>query len=790
MARKISQSSKKKAPAKRTVTKSSSRKVAPSSAAYKKESSIRNSGVSAIIAFSIGALCCLAMWTNWVGPFGEGIRTGFLTVFGTPSYVYPLFLLGLGIVIGRKKSMGMYAPKYLWLIALLAMISAFWHTCAWNSYSVYSIVEIAQAGEGGGFLGAMIAKPLVLFMWPIGAGIIIFALAAILITTVYNINWVDLFEYIVSFIKERRERMAERYEYIEPEEIDKSKKDKLKKMNREQEERLPLFNKKEKKKDWAVEVKEMSEPVLPKKVTATVVPYVPESMPWQAEYNPQAEVAVLEKEIEKAKPKIEYILPPLSMLNPPDISKISEQEKVLESTAKKLLDTLDSFGVGAKITDYSLGPSVTRYELKPDRGVKISKILGLSDDIALNLAAKGVRIEAPIPGKDAIGIEIPNKVSRIVNGSEIIGSHEFQNSNSKVTFALGLDIGGHPIICDIARMPHLLVAGATGSGKSVCINTIIASVLFKSTPEEVRLILIDPKQVELIGYNGIPHLLIPVVTDANKAAGALNWAVKEMTKRYKIFAENEVRDLRGYNAKMEKRGEEKLPQVVIIIDELADLMMVAPNDVEDSICRLSQLARGAGMHLIVSTQSPRVDVITGLIKANIPSRIAFAVSSQMDSRVVLDTNGAEKLIGFGDMLYNPIGANKPLRVQGAFLSDKEIREIVKYAKQFNDEYDDEVQAEVNSYELTGKKGGKADDDGEDDGKRDKDLARAIEIALDAGQASVSMYQRLLGAGYQRAAKIIDQMEKLGVIGPFEGTKPRQVIITRSQYMEMLNNGII
>ncbi|MDR0930948.1 MAG: DNA translocase FtsK [Clostridiales bacterium] len=492
--------------------------------------------------------------------------------------------------------------------------------------------------------------------------------------------------------------------------------------------------------------------------------------------------------------EVNYKLPPLSILNENKQVHNKRQMQVLESTAKKLIDTLESFGVKAKITDYSMGPTVTRYELQPSAGVKISKIVNLADDIALNLAANGVRIEAPIPGKAAVGIEIPNKNPSLVPFRSVIETKEFTQFPSKVSFGLGKDISGEPVIIDISRMPHLLVAGSTGSGKSVCINTLITSILYKSTPNEVKMIMVDPKMVELGRYNGIPHLLIPVVTNPHKAAGALKWAVKEMTQRYKLFADNNVRDLSGYNALMKKSNQTQMPQVVIIIDELADLMMVAPNDVEDCICRLAQMARAAGMYLVIATQRPSVDVITGTIKANIPSRISFAVSSQVDSRTILDMVGAEKLLGRGDMLYSPIGSNKPQRIQGGFLTDSEVENVVEFVKkQDNDTtYDQEVVEEVDKFQANisiksdGARGGSNDSAGgsDDENADDPLLYRALEMALDAGQASASMYQRKLKLGYQRAARIIDQMEQRGFIGKFEGTKPRQLLITKQDFLEL------
>ena len=486
-------------------------------------------------------------------------------------------------------------------------------------------------------------------------------------------------------------------------------------------------------------------------------------------------------EIEVVNEPVDYKYPSLSILKEPE--KPSQQaEEALQKTARKLIETLHSFGVEAKIVDYSRGPTITRYELQPNEGVKISKITNLADDIALNLAAVGIRIE-PIPGKTAIGIEVPNEVLSAVYMREVIGTADFANFKSKLAFALGKDIAGNPVVGDIARMPHLLIAGSTGSGKSVCINSLVTSILYKATPNEVKLVMVDPKAVELGVYNGIPHLLIPVVTDPRKAAGALQWAVNEMTNRYKLFADNNVRDLKGYNAWAKEHDSEELPQIIIIIDDLADLMMVAPNDVEDSICRLAQMARAAGMHLVIATQRPSVDVITGIIKANIPSRIAFAVRQFVDSKTILDMGGAEKLLGKGDMLYFPIGTSKPMRVQGCFVSDKEVEQIVEFVKGQNEaNYDEDI---IEKIERAGETP-KAKDESV---AREADvlLPRAVEMAIDAGQASVAMYQRHLKVGYQRAAKLIDQMEERGIIGPFDGTKPREVLVTKSQWNEMMMN---
>ncbi|MGL5972381.1 MAG: DNA translocase FtsK 4TM domain-containing protein [Oscillospiraceae bacterium] len=482
---------------------------------------------------------------------------------------------------------------------------------------------------------------------------------------------------------------------------------------------------------------------------------------------------------------LKYSYPPNNLLDDVSVKMSNTDTEELRKNADKLLDTLKSFGVKAKLLEICKGPAVTRYELQPDVGVKISKITGLADDIALSLAASGIRIEAPIPNKAAIGIEVPNKSIDIVKVKDIISSKEFENAESKLSVALGKDITGNVTLADLSKMPHLLVAGSTGSGKSVCINTIISSILFKASPDEVKLLMIDPKVVELGIYNGIPHLLVPVVTDPKKASGALGWAVSEMLKRYNLFAESNVRDLKGYN-KMAKNkdGVSELPQIVIIIDELSDLMMASPREVEDYICRLAQMARAAGMHLIIATQRPSVDVITGTIKANIPSRIAFAVSSQIDSRTILDASGAEKLLGRGDMLFSPVGSSKPLRVQGCFITDEEVERIVGFIKESGQaSYDNNVLDEIEKQSSANAQNSKSNVKNDID-DCDSMMDNAIEIALDLGQVSTSLLQRKLRLGYARAARIVDEMEDMGIVGPMEGSKPRQILITRQQWIEM------
>ena len=508
------------------------------------------------------------------------------------------------------------------------------------------------------------------------------------------------------------------------------------------------------------------------------------------------------------------------MLKPKLNSDDSDAMEEMQNNAKKLIDTLTSFGVKASIVNICRGPSVTRYELQPAPGVKISKITNLSDDIALSLAANGVRIEAPIPGKAAVGIEVPNKVVSMVTMRELIDSDKFRNSKSKLTTVLGREISGEIVVTDLVKMPHLLIAGTTGSGKSVCVNSILMSILYKATPDEVKLLLIDPKMVEFSKYKGIPHLLIPVVSDAKKAAGALAWAVNEMLQRYKIFSEYDCKDIDSYNSLIEKNmnymeknppvvneegeevqpvlevnglpvAKEKMSRVVIAIDELADLMMAAPSEVEDSICRLAQMARAAGMHLILATQRPTVNVITGLIKANVPSRISLKVSSNTDSRTILDTGGGEKLIGRGDMLFSPVGAPKPIRVQGCYASDEEIEGVTHYIKkaysaQYNSEIEEKIKRIAAEEIAQGKKSGDSDSSSDEGLDIDSKMEEAIKCVIEAGQASTSLLQRRLKVGYARAGRMIDDMEQMGVVGPHQGSKPRDVLMTYNEWLERRN----
>lgn len=481
----------------------------------------------------------------------------------------------------------------------------------------------------------------------------------------------------------------------------------------------------------------------------------------------------------------DYKLPSVELLSLPKKKSTADISGELKENAQRLIETLSSFNVSATITDISRGPTVTRYELKPAAGVRISKITNLADDIALNLAATHVRIEAPIPGKAAVGIEVPNTVKNSVSMRELIDTPEFDEQSSILSAGLGKDIAGNCVYCDIAKMPHLLVAGTTGSGKSVCMNSIITSILYRAKPDEVKFLMIDPKQVEFSKYANIPHLLVPVVTDPRKAAGALGWAVSEMLQRYQKLSQVGVRDIEGYNKYVKKHEDmETMPKICIFIDEFADLMMAAPKEVEDSVCRLAQMARAVGMHLVIATQRPSVDVITGLIKANISSRIALTVSSQIDSRTILDASGAEKLLGHGDMLYNPIGASKPIRVQGCFISDEEVEALCDFVKnQGESQYDEEIAKEIEAKAVQDKKSSPFEDDGDDE-QLDVLFDKAVDIVLETGTASTSFLQRKLSVGYARGAKIIDQLEDKGIIGPANGSKGREILINRQQWLEM------
>ena len=669
-----------------------------------------------------------------------------------------------------------------------------------NAYS------LGSTGSGGGALGAILAVPLINLLSPVGATILCIGIVIMLAVFTFGINISEIINDLIEKSEEKREERLERKQEIKEEkyksrqeELEEKKKRRKRKEDLEDSENIEEgeqikinFGGKLLNEDEGKELKKYNHK------DDDLVPLTKESKKIQNTEPDVIENNLFRKEEEKKEEKTKEVLqlehamivedenyeyPPLELLSKGEKRSLKGGAKLLTDTATKLQKTLYSFGVSAKVENVSVGPAITRYELKPAEGVRVSKIANLADDIALNLAAETIRIEAPIPGKQAVGIEVPNKEKEAVHLREVLESKEFKNNKSRLTVALGKDVAGEIQLADIAKMPHLLIAGSTGSGKSVCINTIITSIIYNSKPSEVKMVMVDPKVVELSVYNGIPHLLIPVVTDPKKAAGALAWAVQEMDDRYNKFASKGVRDLKGYNKAIEKENElGKLPQIVIIVDELADLMMVAAKDVEEAICRLAQKARAAGMHLVIATQRPSVDVITGLIKANIPSRIAFAVSSQVDSRTILDSVGAEKLLGKGDMLFFPSGAPKPVRVQGAFVSDEEVEKIVDFVKQNGTaNYSEDILESIENNNKTEKE--LAQEQAEDD-ETDPFLMDAIDAVVEQGTASTSFIQRRFKVGYARAGRIIDQMQERGIISGYQGSKPREVLITKEKWEEL------
>ena len=744
-----------------------------------------------------------------------------LGLFGICAYLMPVILIYVAIVFAMDEKAGHVKTK-LWQSALLlTMIGSAIHMFSYDATENANYLATLKEGfvqgyanHGGGLLGAVLGHPLELWFTDTGAKIIIFLLIFVFLMLVTGTTVIALLKLLWKPVEKTREGIENvmiAAEEKKQAQIDVELGEGYLPMPEHpvQSEKKPVAvdaKDRDKKADKAAALMEAA-----RKLNGTDAPETEqtEEKPAKARKAKAAkeETPIEEKtEPEKTEPPVEeedsYHYPPFSLLDdarPADLSAAAAEQKQIAET---LVKTLEEFGVSTKVLNVSRGPSVTRYELQPSAGVKISRITGLADDIALRLATTGVRIEAPIPNKAAVGIEVPNKVSASVCLREILDSPEFKNAKSKLTVALGKDISGHIVVTDLAKMPHLLIAGTTGSGKSVCTNSMIQSVLFRSSPSDVRMLLIDPKQVEFSIYNGIPHLLVPVVSDPRKAAGALGWAVTEMLNRYKIFAENNVRNLEAYN-EVAKKSEtlQTMPQILIVIDELADLMMAAANEVEDAIIRLAQMARAAGMHLVIATQRPSVDVITGLIKANIPSRLALTVASAVDSRTILDTGGAEKLLGKGDMLFMPVGMAKPQRVQGCFVSNREVESVVEFLKATDDDkdeisstdktYDDvQIMQEIERQAAASGKGSKsaAALDGEDgDGDADPMLSQAIEIVVDAGMASTSLLQRKLRLGHARAGRIIDEMEQRGIVGPHMGSKPRDVLITRQQWLEMSLN---
>ncbi len=775
--------------------------------------------VAVVFMLLISILLAILIYTK-SGYIGEHLSPILGGIMGAIKYIIPIgtFLIAIYMTTEDKEYLISKLIQYaIFLVCISTMLSVFQFSNGnLNINNEFQSVvekgyELGELNNGGGAIGTAIAFGLIGLLGEIGTVILCVGIGAILLVFIFGIKPAEMIaEFIETRRENREERRAEKEEIRasrikeEPEERKETKKERRLREKEEQRreaeelaEQLTINlnddSEEDKKKDKKLKKYDHKDDNLipfniggknKEKAEEKINPDVIEANLFKEEQEQKEEKVkqVLQLEHTLTVEDEHYEFPPIQLLAEGDKKGVKGGKKAVADTATKLQKTLYSFGVSAKVENVSVGPAITRYELKPAEGVRVSKIANLADDIALNLAAETIRIEAPIPGKQAVGIEVPNKENEIVPLRDIIDSDSFKNHKSKLAFALGKDVAGNEVVTDIAKMPHVLIAGATGSGKSVCINTLIASIIYKSKPSEVKLVMVDPKVVELSVYNGIPHLLIPVVTDPKKAAGALAWAVQEMVNRYSLFASKNVRDIKGYNAALESEGGgQKLPQIVIIIDELSDLMMVSPKDVEDSICRLAQMARAAGMHLVIATQRPSVDVITGIIKANVPSRISFAVSSQVDSRTILDMAGAEKLLGKGDMLFYPAGAPKPTRIQGAFVSDKEVEKIVDFIKNNGEAtYNDEIIKQIENANSTDKE---IDSQDEDD-DTDPLLMDAIDVVVETGQASTSFIQRRFKVGYARAGRIIDQMEERGIISGFQGSKPREVLMSKEKWEEL------
>ena len=811
----------------------------------KKKKQQKKQDISLIVVIILSVLLTVLIYAQ-SGAIGIALSDFFGGMIGILKYILPLGAFAVAIKMACIDDDGYISSKigqYVLLLIFIAVILSVYQIYNGEINIEQDISEIVkdayQLGEnniGGGALGTIVAVPLFKLFGKIGTIIVSIGVAVILFATTFGIDVAEIIRAIIQSgvensktkhelkIEEKEARHQEKLEKIammkEQEGTEKLSKKEMKAKLREENRKAYLENTEE---DSEGQIKinlngraieEIDEngrtkfkhgkhdliPLTKEKKKANIT-NVASSIGEKENIDPDyIENDLFKKEEEQKEDKTKQVLqlehamivedenyqyPPIEILSKGEKKAIKGGAKALTDVATRLQKTLYSFGVQAKVENVTVGPAITRYELKPAEGVRVSKIANLADDIALNLAAETIRIEAPIPGKQAVGIEVPNQEKEMVHLREVLESDEFAESKSKMSVALGKDVAGKVTIADMAKMPHTLIAGSTGSGKSVCINTIITSIIYKAKPSEVKLVMVDPKVVELSVYNGIPHLLIPVVTDPKKAAGALAWAVQEMDNRYNLFAQKGVRDLKGYNALIEKEeGVGKLPQILIIIDELADLMMVAAKEVEDSICRLAQKARAAGMHLIIATQRPSVDVITGIIKANIPSRIAFAVSSQVDSRTILDQVGAEKLLGKGDMLYYPTGAAKPTRIQGAFVSDEEVEKIVSFVKTNGEAtYNEDILDSIEKSGKTDKEIQEANSKDPDD-NTDEHLMEAIDLVVETGQASTSFIQRKFNVGYARAGRIIDQMEERGIISGYQGSKPRQVLMSKERWEEL------
>jgi len=760
---------------------------------------------TAVVILIVASLLSAVLIYFKSGAAGRALSDALGGIFGIVKYIIPIgtFAIAINMIKNDKDYVVTKLIHYAITICCICTVFSIYQITVPRTLNVNtdmtSIVErayyLGTINKGGGIVGAVIANPLIKLLGTAGTIILTIGLAAIFMVFMFGFKPTE-------FIADWLDRLKDRND----EEVVEDNKNKNTEEQHIETKKERKLREKEERRRQALEVDQLqidfnNEEQDLRKYKHDANDIMPLGMNKNANMKDDPEFIegnLFKQEEEKKEDKTKQVLqlehamivedehyeyPPVNLLSKNNKKNTKAGARALTDTAAKLQKTLYSFGVSAKVENVSVGPAITRYELKPAEGVRVSKIANLADDIALNLAAETIRIEAPIPGKQAVGIEVPNKEKEAVHLRDVIETEEFENNKSKLSVALGKDVAGQVVIADIAKMPHVLIAGSTGSGKSVCINTIITSIIYNAKPSEVKLVMVDPKVVELSVYNGIPHLLIPVVTDPRKAAGALAWAVQEMDDRYNKFAMKGVRDLKGYNAAMEKEGEGgKIPQIVIIIDELADLMMVAAKDVEDAICRLAQKARAAGMHLVIATQRPSVDVITGLIKANVPSRIAFAVSSQIDSRTILDTVGAEKLLGKGDMLFCPAGSSKATRIQGAFVSDDEVEKIVGFVKANGTaKYSEAI---LESIENSNKSDKELAEESDDDDDTDPFLMDAMDVVVETGQASTSFIQRRFKVGYARAGRIIDQLEERGVISGYQGSKPRQVLMTKERLDEL------
>ena len=764
------------------------------------ENSNNKTDIKGIILISLGLILALAIYTNFAGALSIFARKIIFNLIGILSLGLPIYLIYFGINLIKFKSNIKYARKIIGITVIYVIIGLFFATVKIQtvdsigfSNTLRDILSYDGFNIHGGLLCHIIAYPLSMLVGFLGAYIFYITFAIISSVLLMDITLYEVYTEIVNKFKSRKKAIrkfkSSNKKASSPSiAIDDSSEDKfIKDINNKI--KILDFMRNSEIKDNVDTLPEINIHISEEDNTldeynVELFNNIKHSSTKHNKGITESEKNVVTKEIDtmlntsKENSIKIYTYPKLDLLNNNAKSKMKNEDKQdLFDNANKLEDTLMSFGVEAKVLQVTKGPSVTRFEIQPSPGVKVSKIVNLQDDIALGLAASAVRMEAPIPGKSAIGIEVPNKKQTPVFLREVLDSKEFQESTKKISFALGKDITGTCIVGDLSEMPHMLIAGATGSGKSVCINSLIVSLLYKYSPDEIKLLMIDPKVVELSIYNGIPHLLIPVVTEPKKAAGALNWAVNEMDKRYELFTKYKVKNIKSYNQQVDKGFiSEKLPYIVLIVDELADLMMTCPNDVEDYICRLAQKARAAGIHLIIATQRPSVDVITGVIKANIPSRISFAVSSGVDSRTILDQTGAEKLLGRGDMLYSPMGANKPLRIQGAFISEEEVENVVDFIKSSEDEvnYREEIIEHINNENLS------SSSHSGDSEENDELLDEAIKLVVEYQQASTSFIQRKLRIGFNRASRVMEELEAKGIISERDGSKPRQVLIAKDE----------